>query len=370
MKNKRHHTDHKAFFDDPVVMQRYDIVRHKWVEGFNNTQLSFFWRPEEVDVSKDKTDFQKMSKAAQFIFTSNLQRQILLDTKQGKDPISVFLPLASSPEMEAACVIWPFSELIHSRSYTHIIRGVYNNPSEVFDEVLGIEPIVELYNDLDKYYKDAEDLNFYREAKARGLDVQYSEREHKKAVYLAFISANVLEAIRFFVSFACSFAMMELDNKMEGNAKIIKLISRDEALHKTFVQRIISRVIKEDEEWQEIVEESKEEALGILLAAVKQEKDWAKYLFQHGDMLGLNEQICCQYVDYIAKPCATQLGLTYPHDTPDKNPLPWMDSWLSSASKQTALQEAENDSYLIGIVGGSHEDARKEMLKIMEEFNV
>lgn len=224
--NKRHHTDHLAFFDDPVEIQRYDLVRHPWVEKFNDTQLSFFWRPEEVDVTKDRADFESLTEAEQFIFTSNLKRQIVLDTVQGREPLKVFLPIVSSPEMEAGITEWSFSELIHSRSYTHILRGVFNEPSEVFDEILDIPEILNLQGDIEKYYRKLEDMNFLKEAYDRGLDVDYCSREHKKAAYLCLISVNGLEAVRFFVSFACSFAMMEVLGKMEGNAKIIKLISR------------------------------------------------------------------------------------------------------------------------------------------------
>lgn len=227
MNNKRHHTDHLAFFDDPVEIQRFDVVRHSWLEKLNNQQLSFFWRPEEVDVTKDKADYESMSPAEQHIFTANLKRQIALDTVQGREPLKAFLPIASSPENEAWTAIWSFSELIHSRSYTHIIRGVLNNPSEVFDGISDIPEITELQADLDKYYDELEKWNFLKEAKETyGMAVDYCTRSHKKAAYLALVSVNALEAIRFFVSFACSFAQMEINKKMEGNSKIIKLISR------------------------------------------------------------------------------------------------------------------------------------------------
>jgi ribonucleoside-diphosphate reductase beta chain len=365
---RRHHTDHLAFFDDPVIIQRYDQVRHRFVEKFNDTQLSFFWRPEELDVTKDKADYESMNFAEQFIFRSNLQRQILLDTVQGREPIKAFLPIVSSPEMEAAVTIWSFSELIHSRSYTHIIRGVVNDPSEIFDEILDIPEITQLHEDLEKYYKTLDSLNFAKEANDRGLQVPYSTYEHKKAAYLAFVSVNALEAVRFFVSFACSFAMMELKDKMEGNAKIIKLISRDEQLHLSLVQGILNRIIKEDPEWQQVKEDCAEEAVDIFLKVAQQEKDWAKYLFQHGDMLGLNEQICSAYVDHITAKRMSAIGMNYPYDVPKSNPLPWMDNWISSAAKQTALQEAENDSYLLGAVNGTTEDVLEAMKSIDQQL--
>lgn len=368
--NKRRcHTDHLAFFDEPVQMQRFDIVRHDWVEKFNNTQLSFFWIPQEVDVTKDRADYESLSPAEKHIFKSNLQRQILLDTIQGREPLKAFLPLASTPEMEVANIIWSFSETIHSRSYTHIIRGIVPNPSEIFDEVLDIPEIVDLKADLDKYYNNLEDQNFYREAEDRGFAVNYNEYEHKKAFYLAMISVNALEAVRFYVSFACSFAMMQILEKMEGNAKIIKLISRDEQLHLTFTQRIINRVMKEDSDFVKIAEECRGEAQDIFMSVVQQEKDWAKYLFKEGAMLGLNENICSDYVDWISSKRMSAIGMEYPLEAPKKNPLPWMDQWTSSAAKQTALQEAENDSYLVGIVGGSQKDAQNALKDIMEEFS-
>lgn len=361
---KRCHTDHLAFFDEPPVIQRYDKVRHSWVEKYNQTQLSFFWIPEEVQITKDKADYESMKPAEQFIFRSNLQRQILLDTVQGREPLKAFLPIASSPEMEAAITMWSFSELIHSRSYTHIIRGIVNDPSVIFDEILDIPEITALHDELDKYYSVLEDFNFKREAVERGLDVEYSEREHKKAAYLALVSVNALEAVRFYVSFACSFAMMENLDKMEGNAKIIRLISRDESIHLTLVQRILLRIIKEDPEWLEVANECREEATNIFVQVAQQEKDWAKYLFQYGDMLGLNEKVCSAYVDYITAKRMTAINLEYPYDAPKANPLPWMDGWISSASKQTALQEAENDSYLLGAVKGSSSDVLKEFMDI------
>ena len=365
---RRHHTDHLAFFDEAVVIQRYDQVRHKFVEKFNETQLSFFWLPTEIDVTKDKADFESLTEAERFIFRSNLQRQILLDTVQGREPIKAFLPIVSSPEMEAAVTIWSFSELIHSRSYTHIIRGVVNDPSEIFDEILDIPEITDLHEELEKYYKDLDSLNFAKEANERGLTVPYSTYEHKKAAYLAFVSVNALEAVRFFVSFACSFAMMELKDKMEGNAKIIKLISRDEQLHLSLVQGILNRIIKEDSEWQQVKEDCKDEAVGIFLQVAQQEKDWAKYLFQHGDMLGLNEKICSAYVDHITGKRMSAIGMEYPYDVPKTNPLPWMDNWLSSANKQTALQEAENDSYLLGAVNGSVDDVLSALIDVDKDL--
>lgn len=366
---KRHHTDHLAFFDEPVQMQRYDEVRHPWVEKFNDTQLSFFWRPEEVNVTKDRADYESLTEAGKFIFTSNLQRQILLDTVQGREPLKVFLPMASSPEMEAACVIWPFSELIHSRSYTHIIRGVTNNPSEIFDTVLEIPQITELSDELNRYYDDTIEWNFKKEAKDRGYDLGYDSRAHKKSMYMSFISANALEAIRFYVSFACSFAFMEQPKPvMEGNSKIIRLIARDEALHLTFTQRNINRTIKEDPEWVEVVEECKDEALQLFLKVVQQEKDWADYIFQKGSLLGLDAEICKDYIDWLASKRLGAIGMEYPYEVPASNPLPWMDGWLTSSNKQTALQEAENDSYLLGAVGGCDTEARTAVQELINKF--
>lgn len=365
---KRHHTDHLAFFDEKVGIQRYDIVRHKWVEKYNETQLSFFWRPEEVDVTKDKADYESLTEAEQFIFTSNLKRQIVLDSVQGREPLKVFLPIVSSPEMEAAITEWSFSELIHSRSYTHILRGIFNDPSEVFDEILDIPEIVELQKDIEKYYADLEHHNFLKEATEKGLAVGYNSRAHKKAAYLCMFSVNGLEAVRFFVSFACSFAMTEVHSKMEGNSKIIKLISRDEALHLTLTRGILNRVVKEDPEWNSVALECRDEALNIYMKIVEQEKGWAKYLFQEGSMLGLNEEILNNYVDWVASRALSSIGYEYPLEVPKTNPLPWMNEWLSSSAKQTALQESENDSYLVGVVTGNTLSAIESMRGVTESL--
>lgn len=344
----------KAFFDGEPGVQRYDVVAEPQIEKFNGNMLSNFWRPEEVDVTTDRRDFQKLSPAEQHIFTSNLKRQIVLDTVQGREPVNCFMPLASTPEMEAAIQEWGFQELIHSRSYTHIIRGVLTNPSEIFDTIGDIEEIVSLASDIEKYYGALDELNFLREAYNRGMDNgAYDEYVHKRAFYMALVAANLLEGIRFYVSFACSWAFMEVKELMEGNAKIIKLICRDENVHLRLVQTLLNRVLKQDPDFVKIAAECREECTKLLHDVAEQEKGWADYLFKDGSMLGLNKSILCDYVDWIADKRASAIGLSYSHNVPTKNPLAWTQHWIAGDNKQIALQEAENDSYLVGILKSS-----------------
>lgn len=368
-KDNRHHTERFCFFDGEPGIQRYDIVRHAQVERMNGVMLSQFWRPEEVDVTKDKGDFAGLNEAEKHIFLSNLKRQIVLDSVQGREPLNVFLPLASTPEMECAVTEWSFQELIHSRSYTHIIRGVLNDPSEVFDHIMEIEEIADLATDISKYYDDLNRFNVMTQAIDLGIAASgdYSEYEHKKAFWRAMFAVNALEGVRFYVSFACSWAFMEIKKKMEGNAKIIKLICRDENNHLKLTQTILTRLLKEDPDFVRIEVECREEMTQLFMDVVEQEKGWAEYLFKDGSMLGLNYSVCCDYIDWIASKRMGAIGLTYSANVPTKNPLPWTDHWIAGDIKQTALQEAENDSYLLGVVNGSAEEARE---NLNDEFGV
>lgn len=373
--SKNKHLEKMAWFDGDVDIQRFDVVRHPMIEKWNNTALSFFWRPEEVDVTKDKADFESLEDHEKFIFWSNLQRQILLDTVQGRDPLEAFLPLASSPENENAISNWAFQETIHSRSYTHILRNVLNDPSELFDSVLENEEILGLQKDLNKYYEPLIRMNRVKAllddpqtdlTERRALDQGYSLYEHKKAFWLALMAANALEGVRFYVSFACSWAFMEMKNKMEGNAKVIRMIARDENIHLLFTQRHLNRFTQEDPDFVKIKKELMMESTMIFMEAAQQEKDWAKYLFKDGEMLGLNEEICCRYVDWITDKRMKAVGLNYLNDVPDTNPLPWTESWIKGNDKQLALQETENDSYLLGILKGSVSSISEESRSTLE----
>lgn len=342
------------FFGQAVNVARYDQQRHSIFEKLIEKQLSFFWRPEEVDVSRDRADFQSMTDSEKHIFISNLKYQTLLDSVQGRSPNVALLPITSLPELETWIETWSFSETIHSRSYTHILRNLFSDPSEVFDDIVKNEEILKRASDISSYY---DDLIFYTQLyQTLGLGEHVVDgekhvvtmRELKKKLYLAVNSINALEAIRFYVSFACTFAFAERE-LMEGNSKIIRLIARDENLHLTSTQHILNLWAdgQDDPEMQEISIECFQEAKAIFVNAVEQEKEWAKYLFKDGSMIGLNEEILCQYVEYIANHRLSAIGIPAMFDV-KSNPLPWMNKYLESDNVQVAPQEAEISSYLVG----------------------
>ncbi|GBL02991.1 class Ia ribonucleoside-diphosphate reductase subunit beta [Glaciecola sp. KUL10] len=342
------------FFGNPVNVARYDQQKHPIFEKLIEKQISFFWRPEEVDVSKDRLDFQKLSAAEKHIFTSNLKYQTLLDSVQGRSPNIAFLPIISLPELETWVETWSFFETIHSRSYTHILRNLFSDPSEVFDDIVVNAEIQKRASDISSYYDDLIFATQLWQTLGEGEHTVNGEthvitmRELKKKLYLCMNSVNALEAIRFYVSFACTFAFAERE-LMEGNSKIIRLISRDENIHLTSTQHILNLWAKgkDDPEMAEIAEECHEEAKQIFLKAVEQEKEWAHYLFKNGSMLGLNEQILSQYVEYIANHRMAAIGMGQPFDV-KSNPLPWMNNYLNSDNVQVAPQETEISSYLVG----------------------
>ena len=317
--------------------------------------MSFFWRPEEVDVSRDRIDYGNLSSHEQHIFISNLKYQTLLDSIQGRSPNVVLLPLVSIPELETWIETWTFSETIHSRSYTHIIRNIVNDPGVVFDDIMQNEHILERASDIAKYYDDlyynSQLYNLYGAGThtVNGKEVTVDLKSLKKQLYLCIMAVNVLEAIRFYVSFACSFAFAER-KLMEGNAKIIKLIARDEALHLTGTQHMLNlmRNGKDDPEMVEIAAECYEQSIDIFRKAAEQEKQWAGYLFKDGSMIGLNKDILCQYIEYITNLRMEAVGLpsAFPHSK--SNPIPWINTWLSSDNVQVAPQETEISSYLVG----------------------
>jgi ribonucleoside-diphosphate reductase beta chain len=343
------------FLGQPVNVARYDQQKYEIFEKLIEKQLSFFWRPEEVDVSSDRIDYNKLPEHEKHIFISNLKYQTLLDSIQGRSPNVALLPLVSLPELETWIETWSFSETIHSRSYTHIIRNIVNDPSTVFDDIVENEEIIKRAKDIAFYYDEliqaSNDYHRFGEGTHRinGDNVTVSLMDLKKKLYLCLMSVNALEAIRFYVSFACSFAFAERE-LMEGNAKIIKLIARDEALHLTGTQHMINmlRNGQDDFSFIQIAEECKQESFDLFKQAAEQEKEWASYLFKDGSMIGLNKDILCQYVEYITnvRMQAVGLGVAYPKST--SNPIPWINAWLSSDNVQVAPQEAEISSYLVG----------------------
>jgi ribonucleoside-diphosphate reductase beta chain len=344
------------FFGNPVNVARYDQQKFEIFEKLIEKQLSFFWRPEEIDVSKDRIDYGKMSDHERHIFISNLKYQTLLDSIQGRSPNVALLPLVSLPELETWIETWAFSETIHSRSYTHIIRNITNDPSLIFDDIVGNKDIVERAEYTSRYYDDL--INYQQAYNLHGEGVHKTDvgeldinmRDLKRKLYMCLMSVNVLEAIRFYVSFACSFAFAER-GLMEGNAKIIKLIARDEQLHLSSTQHMINliRTGQDDPEMAEIAEECKQDAADMFKEGAEQEKEWAEYLFKDGSMLGLNKEILCQYVEYITDVRVKAIGIE-PIFNVTKNPIPWMKTWLASDTVQVAPQEVEISSYLVGQV--------------------
>ena len=347
-------TREPMFFGRNVNVSRYDIQKYKTFENLIEKQLSFFWRPEEVDLSADRRDFSALPEHEKHIFLSNLKYQTLLDSIQGRSPNVALLPIVSLPELETWIETWAFSETIHSRSYTHIIRNTVTHPGEVFDDIVTNHAIVKRASSITCYYDALIDgvslYNLYGAGShiVNGEKVTVSLKDLKRKLYLTIVSVNVLEAIRFYVSFACSFAFAER-SIMEGNAKIIKLIARDEALHLTGTQHILQLMAegKDDPEMAEIALELRQEAHNIFIMAAEQEKEWADYLFRDGSMIGLNKDILCQYVEYITNQRMTAIGFDTPF-TIKQNPLPWMNSWLNSDHVQVAPQEVEVSSYLVG----------------------
>lgn len=359
------------FFGQNVNVARYDQQKYETFEKLIEKQLSFFWRPEEIDVSKDRIDYASLPEHEKHIFISNLKYQTLLDSIQGRGPNAVLLPIASIPELETWIETWSFSETIHSRSYTHIIRNIVNDPSIIFDDIVEnpeiqkrAKPIAKYYDDLilesqlyqlhgdDVWYRQNEDGSVVvansRDELMTGDWKNVTLFELKRKLYLCIQSINALEAIRFYVSFACSFAFAERA-LMEGNAKIIKLIARDEALHLTGTQHILNLMASgiDDPDFAQIAEDCKEESIQLFQEVVEQEKEWAKYLFKDGSMVGLNEEILIQYVEYIANIRMNAIGLGTPYETKN-NPIPWINAWLTSDNVQVAPQEVEISSYLVG----------------------
>lgn len=342
------------FFGQPVNVARYDQQKYEIFEKLIEKQLSFFWRPEEVDVSRDRIDYNNLPDHEKHIFISNLKYQTLLDSIQGRSPNVALLPIISLPELETWVETWAFSETIHSRSYTHIIRNVMNDPSIVFDDIVTNTEISKRAEDISHYYDELiQYTNLYHqfgEGKhtVAGKNYDVSLRKLKKLLYLCLMSVNALEAVRFYVSFACSFAFAERE-LMEGNAKIIKLIARDEALHLTGTQHMLNilRSGQDDPEMAEIALECQDECYKLFVRVAEQEKAWAEYLFKDGSMIGLNKEILWQYVEYITNIRMQAVGLPLPFQA-KSNPIPWINAWLVSDNVQVAPQEVEVSSYLVG----------------------
>ena len=345
------------FFGEEPNTQRFDQQKYPIFEKLNQQQLGFFWRPEEVSLQKDRNDFQQLSDEQKHIFTSNLKYQTLLDSVQGRGPCLAFLPFCSLPELESMLVAWDFSETIHSRSYTYIMKNVYPDPTAVLDTIVETPEIMARAETVTEAYD-----KFITYAHQYHLNGKGTLREMKKLLYLTLINVNILEGIRFYVSFACSFAFGEL-KLMEGSAKIISLIARDENLHLAVSQNIINnyRRNENDEEMLDIMKECEPLVYKMYDIAVEQEKAWATYLFKEGSMIGLNDKLLNQYVEFMANKRMKAIGLKGPYGiSSTNNPLPWTQHWLNSRGLQNAPQETEIESY---VVGGIKQDVETETFK-------
>ena len=353
------------FFGKPLGVQRYDSYKYPVFDKLTTQQLGYFWRPEEVSLQKDRGDYQTLRPEQKHIYTSNLKYQIMLDSIQGRGPGMAFIPYCSLPELEACMEVWGFMEMIHSRSYTYIIKNVYSDPSEVFDKIVTDERILERAKSVTESYDD-----FIQSSQQYGASnawlhnlegVSYAKEtinDVKRKLYRAVANVNILEGIRFYVSFACSFAFGEL-KLMEGSAKIISLIARDENQHLAITQNILNKWRDgDDPEMKQIMKEEEEWTYKMFDRAVNEEKRWADYLFKDGSMIGLNDKLLQQYVEWIANRRLKSIGLKPQYDiSANNNPLPWTQHWISSKGLQVAPQETEVESY---VVGGIKQDVKKD----------
>lgn len=359
--NKNNQLEEPIFLGQSVNLSRFDQQKYEIFEKLAEKSLSFFWRAEEVDLTRDRVDFANLSEHERHIFLSNLKYQSLLDSVQGRSPNIALLPIISIPELEALTEIWSFFEVIHSRSYTHIIRNIVNEPHLIFDGIIENEEILKRAKDIAFYYDDlieySQWYNLLGEGKHQinGKVMEVSVQELKKKLILCLISINALEGLRFYASFACSFAFAER-KLMEGNAKIIRLISRDEAIHLNTTQTILNifRNFRDDADMSRWLYELEPEIIQIYQTVADQEKEWAKYLFKDGSMVGLNESILCEYIEYLTDLRMSAIGLPVIFERKN-NPLPWMSNWLSSDALQVAPMETEITTYLVGQIDASLE---------------
>lgn len=344
---KTDYLNRKMFLDPagPVTIQRFEEVKYKKIADFETTARGFFWVPEEISLTKDAVDFKEASETVRHIFTSNLLRQTALDSLQGRGPSQIFTPVVSLPELEALVYNWTFFETnIHSRSYSHIIRNIYNVPKEVFNTIHDTKEIVDMASSVGNYYDSLHAINCAVE-----LGQKVKEEDHVKAIYLALHASYALEAFRFMVSFATSLAMVE--NKIFiGNGNIISLILQDELLHKGWTAYLINQVVKEDSRFARVADECRDEVYAMYMDVIREEKAWADYLFKYGPVIGLNAQILKDFVDYTAAAALKEIGIKYLESAPKSTPIPWFNKHVDTSKKQTALQENESTNYVIGVM--------------------
>ena len=350
LSKKTNYLERKMFLDPagPVTIQRFEEFKYPKINKYEQTQRGFFWVPEEISLTKDANDFKESSDAVKHIFTSNLLRQTALDSLQGRGPVQVFSPVVSLPELEALVLLWSMFETnIHSRSYSHIIRNIYNVPKDVFNTIHDTQEIVDMASNVGNYYDALHSINCRKE-----LGESVSERTHIKAIWLALHASYALEAFRFMVSFATSLAMVE--NKIFiGNGNIISLILQDEVLHKEWTAYLINQVVKEDSRFADIKQECEAEVYAMYLDVIREEKAWADYLFMKGPVIGLNANILKDFVDYTAFNALRDIGIKYTNPAPKSSPIPWFNKHQDTHKKQTALQESESTNYVIGVMSDS-----------------
>jgi ribonucleoside-diphosphate reductase beta chain len=348
LKTKTDYLNRKMFLDPagPVTIQRFEEVKYNKIVKFEQEARGFFWVPEEISLTKDANDFKESSDTVRHIFTSNLLRQTALDSLQGRGPTQVFTPVCSIPELEALMYNWGFFETnIHSKSYSHIIRNIYNVPKDVFNTIHDTQEIVSMAASIGTYYDKLHELNCFKEINPKSV----SEESHIKAIWLALNASYALEAFRFMVSFATSLAMVE--NKIFiGNGNIISLILQDELLHKGWTAYIINQVVKEDERFAKAKIECEGEVYQLYMDVIREEKEWADYLFNKGPVIGLNANVLKDFVDYTAVSALKDIGIKYQGNSPRSTPIPWFNKHSDTSKKQTALQENESTNYVIGIM--------------------
>jgi ribonucleoside-diphosphate reductase beta chain len=347
LSTKTDYLSRKMFLDPegPVTVQRFEEVKYPKIVNFETTARGFYWVPEEISLTKDSNDFKDASDAVKHIFTSNLLRQTALDSLQGRGPAQVFTPVVSLPEVEALMFNWSFFETnIHSRSYSHIIRNIYNVPKTVFNTIHDTKEIVDMASSVGTYYDALHKINCRKE-----LGEVISEKEHIKAIWLALHASYALEAFRFMVSFATSLAMVE-NRIFMGNGNIISLILQDELLHKGWTAYLINQVIKDDSRFSDIKGECEAEVYALYADVIREEKTWADYLFSKGPVIGLNAAILKDFVDYTAVGALKEIGIKYQASAPKTTPIPWFNKHVTTSNKQVALQESESTSYVIGVM--------------------
>jgi ribonucleoside-diphosphate reductase beta chain len=349
LNTKTDYLNRKMFLDPagPVTIQRFEEYKYPKIAKLEETARGFFWIPEEISLTKDAQDFKDASDAVKHIFTSNLLRQTALDSLQGRAPSQIFTPVISIPELEALVYNWSFFESnIHSRSYSHIIRNIYNVPKDVFNTIHETQEIVDMASSVGEYYDRLHVINCKKE-----LGHKIDERDHVKAIWMALNASYALEAFRFMVSFATSLAMVE--NKIFiGNGNVISLILQDELLHKDWTAYIINQVVKEDPRFAQAKQECEQEVYALYMDVIKEEKAWADYLFKKGPVIGLNANILKEFVDYTAAVALKEIGIKYTTPAPKSTPIPWFNKHSSTSNKQTALQENESTNYVIGVLSG------------------